>query len=191
MFIYKIKNILNHKFYIGKTKKNPDKRFKEHFYLSKRSKTHFHKAIKKYGVDNFQVEILEVVDSNELLNEKEKYWIEKLKPDYNKTSGGDGVVGYSYTEEHKKNMSLSKKGKKNSNSHNLNISLSKKGKKQSTEHIKNRILARKVKTHSEISKQKISESHKNKPKPKNVCRLYDKKLMNVSNFVFWSKLQKN
>jgi len=191
MFIYKIKNLLNEKFYIGKTKKNPNERFKEHFYLSKKSKTHFHKAIKKYGFQNFQVEILEVVDCNDLLNEKEKYWIEKLKPSYNKTLGGDGVVGYTYTEEHKQNMSLSKKGRKNSQTHNLNISLSKKGKKQSTEHIQKRILSRTVKNHTENSKQKISEAHKNKPKLKNVCRLCDRKLMNVANFVFWSKLQKN
>ena len=35
-------------------------------------------AIKKYGRDNFTVEILENCKTKELLNDREKYWIKKI-----------------------------------------------------------------------------------------------------------------
>lgn len=46
----------------------------------------------KYGVENFEISILEEVSDLEV-NEKEKYWIEKLDTygkGYNATKGGDG-----------------------------------------------------------------------------------------------------
>ena len=191
MYIYKITNEVNSKFYIGKTKKTPVQRFKEHYYLSKKSDTHFHRAIRKHGIENFKVEIIEKISEQNNLNEKEKYWIEKLKPNYNKTIGGEGVVGYTYTKTHKLNMSLAKKGKKNTKTHNLNISLGKIGKKQSSEHVQKRMLAKKNKPISVKTREKISKANKNRPKSKNVCRIYDKTLMNVANFVCWLNKQKN
>lgn len=48
--------------------------------------------MKKYGVENFQVETLEEC-LNEQASERECYWIEQLqsfKYGYNATKGGDG-----------------------------------------------------------------------------------------------------
>jgi hypothetical protein len=58
------------------------------------------------GLDNFQFEVIEKVD-NDLLNEREKYWISKLHSlapnGYNLSEGGDVTPGYSrpQTEEEK------------------------------------------------------------------------------------------
>lgn len=101
MLIYKITNKINGKTYIGMTSFNMEKRWKEHIWESSSSKSHcyntkFHKALRKYGFDKFEKEIID--ESNDLnsLKKKEIYWIDKLntyKEGYNSTLGGDGFSG--------------------------------------------------------------------------------------------------
>jgi group I intron endonuclease len=88
--IYRITNKVNGKFYIGKTTKSVEQRFKTHIYKSKKQNTYLYRAMRKYGVDQFVIEQLELVEHQDLLNEKEKYWIAQLSPQYNMTKGGDG-----------------------------------------------------------------------------------------------------
>jgi group I intron endonuclease len=89
MIIYQIKNTVNSKIYIGKTTKTPEERLKKHFYNAKYgSVTYLYRAIRKYGESNFSISIIEETFDN--LNEREKYWIQKLNPEYNMTIGGDG-----------------------------------------------------------------------------------------------------
>lgn len=92
MVIYKITNIVTQDFYIGKTINSLKRRMYQHIYdaFSKNSQTHLHRSIRKYGTENFSIEIIDTVDSYQLLNEKEIYWIQKLSPKYNMTKGGDG-----------------------------------------------------------------------------------------------------
>lgn len=45
--------------------------------------------MQKYGKDSFTIEILEVVEPSEA-NQKERFWIQKLRPEYNMTEGGEG-----------------------------------------------------------------------------------------------------
>ena len=55
-----------------------------------------HRAIRKYGINNFDFKILEECDETEL-NEREKYWITTLKSQedgYNMTQGGDTTANY-------------------------------------------------------------------------------------------------
>lgn len=86
--IYKITNIINDKIYIGKTRMNLTCRLKGHEYSSKYgSGTFIHRAIRKCGISNFKIELLEETLKD---NEREKYWIDTLTPDYNLTKGGDG-----------------------------------------------------------------------------------------------------
>lgn len=87
MIIYKITNKINDFFYIGKTTKSAEERFNRHFHNHKNGNTYLYRAMRKYGFDNFQIEVLE---QTELLNEREIYWIETLNPQYNMTKGGDG-----------------------------------------------------------------------------------------------------
>jgi group I intron endonuclease len=85
MIIYKTTNLLNGKIYVGKDEKNNPN------YLG--SGKILKLAINKNGRDNFKKEILEVCDSREILNDREKYWIESLSATtlgYNITEGGSG-----------------------------------------------------------------------------------------------------
>lgn len=89
--IYKITNKLNNKAYVGQTKRNFEERWREYKYRTKEPDYTILRAMYKYGIDNFDFEVLEEcsVDS---LNEREKYWIEELdtfENGYNETSGGD------------------------------------------------------------------------------------------------------
>lgn len=97
--IYKITNKVNNKSYIGKTVKSIDRRFYEHCHnASLGVQTVFYDAIRKYGKENFYISIVEQVDDINLLNDRERYWIEyyhtylkdPLCNGYNSTLGGDG-----------------------------------------------------------------------------------------------------
>lgn len=88
--IYKITNKVNGKSYIGQTRYTIEFRWKQHQH--KKDNTYFHNAIHKYGVDNFNIEILEECNIEEL-NQKEIFYIAKydtFKNGYNLTIGGDG-----------------------------------------------------------------------------------------------------
>jgi group I intron endonuclease len=94
MIIYKITNKINDKSYIGQTIQNLNKRWKNHCYdaLKKLDKFKFYNAIRKYGKDCWSLEIIEEVDNEVLLNEREYYWIayyDTFKNGYNSTSGGE------------------------------------------------------------------------------------------------------
>lgn len=98
-FVYITTNHINGKKYIGQ--KRYDKANKWKSYLG--SGIHLKRAINKYGSENFSKEIIEDCKSKELLDEREKYWIEyynavKSNEFYNIASGGDGGdtrAGYS------------------------------------------------------------------------------------------------
>ena len=87
--IYKITNSINDNFYIGKTTIGIHQRFKRHLSLYEQGHTHLYRAMKLYGIENFSISIIEFT-TQDLLNEKEKFWISELLPTYNMTIGGDG-----------------------------------------------------------------------------------------------------
>ena len=92
-FIYKITNKLNNKVYIGQTIQKPIERFYQH--CAKKCDKYIlnmviHKAIFKYGKDNFTFEVIEEVPRQQL-NEREEYWIKyynSYTDGYNSTKGG-------------------------------------------------------------------------------------------------------
>ena len=102
-FIYKITNNINNKIYIGKTLNSLEHRFNEHKRDSKKihcSNRPLYSAMKKYGVNNFSIEVIESADV-EKLSERETYWIEyydSYKKGYNATKGGDGTILYNYND---------------------------------------------------------------------------------------------
>ena len=109
--IYLIKNKVSGGTYIGQTRYSLSKRFSAHITESKNPKVKLHKAISSYGKEHFSIEILEECDSSQL-DEREKYWISLLNPNYNMTLGGDGgILGYKHTEDSKNKISKALKGK--------------------------------------------------------------------------------
>lgn len=109
--VYKITNKINGKIYIGKTESPLNERWSDHLSTAKTKNigySYIHKAINKYGKENFSIEIMEEVFSTELCKEKEVYWIALLKTNackypngigYNLTDGGEGVSGFKRTSE--------------------------------------------------------------------------------------------
>ena len=96
--IYLITNTLNGKNYVGKTKQKLEKRITQHKYDSRKGRPGLGAAIRKYGWENFSVEVLETCPV-EMLNEREMFWIRELNSKapngYNLTDGGDGNSGFS------------------------------------------------------------------------------------------------
>lgn len=116
--IYKITNLINEKEYVGCTIYPIKKRFEAHIYrcLKTDSNTKFCNSIRKYGVENFNIEIIEECDIS-IIYEKEKFYINKFKSydnGLNSTFGGEGCLGYTHSPEIRQKIS---ENVKNGNSH--------------------------------------------------------------------------
>lgn len=96
-YIYKIKNTINNKVYIGQTIRNPLLRKEEHFNNLRNGthhNSHLQHSFNKYG-DVFEFEIIETCPDDEL-NEREIALIKEFNAyykGYNETKGGEGFVG--------------------------------------------------------------------------------------------------
>ena len=92
MFIYKITNTLNQKIYIGQTEQTIEKRFLQH----SKSITPLGDVMRKYGLENFTIEIIEECSTPEQTKERERFWIKTLKSrvpnGYNQSDGGEGIL---------------------------------------------------------------------------------------------------
>lgn len=94
-YIYKITNKVNGKTYVGNTAFSIKKRWREHCADAKKSKCAdrpLYRAMNKYGIDSFEVSIIEQCEPD-IAQDREKYWIEALKTfkyGYNDTKGGNG-----------------------------------------------------------------------------------------------------
>lgn len=104
-YIYCITNLINSKKYIGKTTNTIQDRFKQHCkeHRKKRCrKRPLYDAMNKYGIENFKIDELEYIQDNNLLSDREIYWINELQTygcnGYNATKGGDGIILYDHNE---------------------------------------------------------------------------------------------
>lgn len=98
-YIYLVTNLSNDKKYVGQTTLSVQERWNRHIYdaLYKYDDFYFHKAIRKYGPEQFKVEEICKCD-NDKLDEKEIYYIDYFKTyyiyqqGYNLTRGGNGTT---------------------------------------------------------------------------------------------------
>ena len=93
MLIYKITNLINKKLYIGLTTCPLQERWNNHKRCAKNDPRHLYRAMRKYGIENFKIEVVEETDSLQKLSELEDYYInlyDSRNPDigYNLAAGG-------------------------------------------------------------------------------------------------------
>lgn len=97
-------NRVNGKRYVGMSR-NVRRRFVEHKAHRKNSSCRsIALAMCKYGVENFDLVILQECELT-MLCERERFWIAKLKPEYNRNSGGMGNGGHALSDETRKQLS--------------------------------------------------------------------------------------
>ena len=92
--IYVIKNKINDKVYVGQTVKAMDERWREHIYNANAGQRDqlIYLAMRKYGVQNFYIELLTTTDEQQSLDELEIAYVKQLNSvspnGYNMTIGG-------------------------------------------------------------------------------------------------------
>lgn len=110
-YIYCYTNLINNKKYVGQTN-NLERRKKQHIQDSIHChKGHeishnlpFHAAIRKYGIENFNFEVLQTIDTEDwsIVNQLEMQYIQSqnsLAPNgYNLTAGGEAAKGLNKTK---------------------------------------------------------------------------------------------
>lgn len=89
MIIYKITNRLNGKPYIGQTSQPLEKRFLQH----SKADSPLGDAMRKCGLENFTIEVVEECKTQKQASARERFWIKVLKckvPNgYNRSDGGE------------------------------------------------------------------------------------------------------
>lgn len=158
--IYAIINIYNDKHYIGSAK-NFKMRRRVHFNELKRN-DHANQKLQnswnKWWHFSFIFVILEYCEPDpQILTDREQWWIDRLKPQYNIAPKANTQLGYRHSEETKTKMSLNQN---RSNECRENRALGQIGLKRSKKHVQNIQNSRKGYFHSEETKNKIGEANK-------------------------------
>ena len=171
--VYQHKNKINNKIYIGITSQNPEQRWGSNG-CNYKSSPHFYSAIKKYGWDNFEHNILFTNLTKEEACLKEQELIKKYNSmnriyGYNSTSGGEM---FSMNQETKEKIANALIGNKNGLNHPCSeekkkkISDAQKGREFTKEH-KQKLSIAAQNRHtpcSEEKKKKLSQNYPNKRK---------------------------
>ena len=165
--IYKITNKINDKNYIGFTHLSPEERLLGHFYEAKlkRQNRLLHNSIRKYGEENFSVEVLyQSYDKEHTLDEMETHFINEydtfLGEGYNMTRGGEGGAGAP------KGRPAPNKGMP---AWNRGIPMTDEAKAKASASLKGQIAWNKGIPHSAETKLKQSKATKGIPKPTVTC----------------------
>ena len=171
-YIYKIICLPTGKLYIGQTLRTTEKRWKRHIRDSKKGSDHkSHRAIRKYGEENFLVEELLTVSAptkEELKSQLDSLEIEYIsrfntrEKGYNSTDGGEGVVGRVCSEESRERYRQANLGERNP-------SFGKACSESTKEKVRKARLGKsspmKGRRHSDSAKRKMSEAHTGERNP--------------------------
>lgn len=124
--VYIITNTINDMKYVGVTCQTLKARFNQHKVCAmvRHSKSLIHQAMREYGVDKFEIHLLEDGISEENAEESEIRYIKQYDTyyaygnGYNMTLGGYGTHGYIVTDEARRKISESGIGRKYSDERN-------------------------------------------------------------------------
>jgi group I intron endonuclease len=174
--IYKIRNLLDDKIYVGSSI-SIEQRWQQHKQQLRKNKHHskyLQNAWNKYGAESFFIETIEdltflITDSKETIKEKllerEQYYIDTFKPQYNGCPKAGSRLGSKASEETKAKMSASMKGKNTyprseetkQKLREINLNMSDETKQKMS-------LAKLGTTVSEETKKRMSKAQRGKPK---------------------------
>lgn len=170
MIVYKVTNLANGMSYIGQTAKSLETRKYEHGIQANHTNFYFHRALKKYGEDKFEWEIIKRCKSHNELTCSEQLFIKQFNtkvPDgYNMTAGGEGTPNRIIRDETRLKLRIANLGKHPSEETRKKLSDSHKGHQHSEETRRKMSKALMGNTHcvehkqSEETKRKRSESLK-------------------------------
>lgn len=104
-FIYIIRNTVNNKVYIGQTKVDVTTRWHEHLRHAKYGDQVINRAMRKYGVDKFYIETLEICDIS-IIDYREMYYID-LYNSTDKSKGYNVSIGGKTPKFKRKALSIS------------------------------------------------------------------------------------
>jgi group I intron endonuclease len=158
--IYCIHSLSTGKKYIGQTVEKMQRRVLRHFRTI--NETKISRAIQKYSKYDFVYGIIEDIDDNNLLDEREKYWIkfyDAVENGFNIKEGGKCARGYKQSQSSIEKRRQKLIGKSLSNEHKKKLSEAHKGKILSRETVDKMIAYRTGKNLTESCKEKISQSH--------------------------------
>lgn len=149
--IYSIINLINGKCYIGSSINLKNRKYNHFYHLRKNN--HINKKLQnsfdKHGEENFSFELVEILENKDNLIKTEQKWVDFFKPEYNICNQVvNSRLGIKASDETKRKMSISFKGRVISESALINM----------------RIASQKLKgiPRSENVKLKISISNKGK-----------------------------
>lgn len=169
--IYKIRNLINGKLYVGQTTSRLSERWSQHKCdaIRRNRNTYICNAIRKYGAENFEITALATCDSLEEMNNREIYYIKLLRTvephGYNLSPGG---LSWERTQETRNKLASYRRGRKLSEETKRKISENLRGPKNHNygkkmpQHVKDKISeANKGNSHphKQETKDKISEAN--------------------------------
>ena len=114
MLIYCCLNRVNGKVYVGKTSASLRRRWSEHKSAARRGSPYlFHRALRKYGDDAFEISVLATTDSEVELNRLELHDIQEMGAQvpggYNLREGGEGGAHSAATRQRLREQALGRK----------------------------------------------------------------------------------
>lgn len=180
-YLYRITNQLNNKMYIGQSNKEKE-RWRQHKYFGRnpeKTGQYIHRAMNKYGVENFIYEVIATCCTNEDANETEKQLISQYdsrnpEKGYNVAPGGDSpwnlglskelnpLTGIPRSEEIKKKISKGNLGKimpKHTDEWKSHMSEIMSGRLLPIEQVEKIAASNRGKKRSLETKKKLSNSH--------------------------------
>ena len=115
--IYLLTSTATSKVYVGQTRRTLYKRFQDYKYAAKKSQQYICRAIRKYGLETFQIQELEVLSdcTQKELDTREVFYITKYHSNnpelgYNLTGGGGGAP--ELADEIRQHLSEIRRGRK-------------------------------------------------------------------------------
>jgi group I intron endonuclease len=113
IILYQATNQINGKRYVGITKQGLATRVYKHLYLARNGKgRRLGAAIRKHGENALKFTVLVVCQNYRYALDLEMAYIAKIKPEYNVTAGGEGVLGLKLSDKTRAKLGAANKGNK-------------------------------------------------------------------------------